>query len=91
MQQRQPLLSPVAQIHFLESFVRTEPQENRHHPRAATDTQMYERSGGVSKSPESKSEIHKLAVFELEVIVQLLNDHGIRLAHLLLPLIFTAK
>lgn len=91
MQQRQPLLSPVAQIHFLESFVGTEPQENRHHPRAATDTQMYERSGGVSKSPESKSEIHKLAVFELEVIVQLLNDHGIRLAHLLLPLIFTAK
>lgn len=27
MQQRQPLLCPVAQIHFLESLVRTEPQE----------------------------------------------------------------
>lgn len=91
MQQRQPLLSPVAQIHLLEGFVRTEPQENRHHPRVTTDTQTCERSGGVGKSPESKSEIHKLAVFELEVIVQLLNDHSIRLSHLLLPLIFTAK
>lgn len=43
------------------------------------------------KSPESKLEIHKLTVFELEVIFQLLNNHSVRLAHLLPPLIFTAQ
>lgn len=45
----------------------------------------------TKKKPESKLEIHKLTVFELEVIFQLLNNHRVRLAHLLLPLIFTAK
>lgn len=93
MQQRQPLVCPVAQVHFLESLVGTEPQGNQHHPRVTTNTQTYVRSGGRSlgKSPESKSEIHKLAVFELEVIVQLFNDHSIRLSYLLFPLVFTAK
>lgn len=93
MQQRQPLLCPVAQIHFLESLIRTEPQKNQHHPHATTDKHYADQgyAGGrrVGESPESKSEIHKLAVFELEVIVQLLNDHSVRLSHLLLPLIFT--
>lgn len=42
-------------------------------------------------SPESKLEIHQLTVFELEVIFQLLNNYRVRLAHLLLPLIFTAE
>lgn len=89
MQQRQPLLCPVAQVHFLESLVRAEPQENQHHPRA-TDKHYAGYAGGqsIGESPESKSEIHKLAVFELEVIVQLLNDHSVRLSYLLLPLIF---
>lgn len=42
------------------------------------------------KSPESKFEIRELAVFELEVVLQLLHDRRVRLAHLLLPLIFAA-
>lgn len=42
------------------------------------------------KSPESKFEIRELAVFELEVVLHLLHDRRVRLAHLLLPLIFAA-
>lgn len=43
----------------------------------------------MSLSPEREFKIHKLTVFELEVVFQLLDDHGVRLADLLLPLIFT--
>lgn len=91
VQQRKPFLCPVAQVHFLERLVRTDPQENLASPTRNKLTNFMQTGGGrsVGGSPESKPEIHKLAVFELEVIVQLLNDHSVRLSHLLLPLIFT--
>ena len=41
-------------------------------------------------SPESEVEVCDLTFFEVEVVLQLLYDHRVRLAHLLLPLIFTA-
>lgn len=39
-------------------------------------------------SPESELKIHQLAVFQLEVVFQLLNDHRVWLANFLLPFIF---
>lgn len=54
-----------------------------------TQSELQFRNHKEVLSPKSEFEVCELVVFEFEIILQLLNDHRVRLAHLLLPLVFT--